>query len=253
MTVEGHRPLGAERGLRRRRAALPAGPQDAARQDQRERRRHRHGPSAGRHRRDDPGHAARRAGAAQPLDRPRHALRRRRHGHRDRSSSASEPQEYEPWIQLHRSNVDSDGIATITWDMPGRTHERAERGLDDGLCRRARGARSRTTRSRASSDLGQGRLHRRRRPRDAAGHRHVGRRQADGPVQPAAEAVPPPGDRRQADRGGDQRHGAGRRLRDLPRLPLPHRRGQPARPSSASPRSRSACCRAAAARSASRA
>ena len=83
MSGEGHRSLGAERGLRRRRAALPADPQDAARQDQRERRRHRHGPSAGRHRRHDPGHAARRVGAAQPLDRPRHALRRRRHGHRD--------------------------------------------------------------------------------------------------------------------------------------------------------------------------
>jgi acetyl-CoA C-acetyltransferase len=77
-----HRPVRVERGVRRGRAALHADPQDAARQDQRERRRDRHGPSAGRHRRDDPRHAARRARAPQPLDRPRHAVRRRRHGHR---------------------------------------------------------------------------------------------------------------------------------------------------------------------------
>ena len=51
-----HRPLRAERGLRRGRAALHAGADDPARQDQRQRRRHRHGPPAGRHRRDDPGH-----------------------------------------------------------------------------------------------------------------------------------------------------------------------------------------------------
>ncbi len=125
-------------------------------------------------------------------------------------------------------NVDSDGIATITWDMPNRTMNVLNEASIDGLYRRARnGAQGRQGQGH-HPHLGQGRLHRRRRPRDAFGRRHVRCRQADGPVQPAPEAVPPPGDRRQADRGGDQRHGAGRRLRDLSGLPPSHRRGQPA-------------------------
>ena len=126
-------------------------------------------------------------------------------------------------------NVDSDGIATITWDMPNRTMN----VLNEASITAYAGALEEALKDDKVKgiiiDLGQGRLHRRRRPGNASGRRHVRRRQADGPVQPAAEAVPPPGDRRQADRGRDQRHGAGRRLRDLPRLPLPHRRGQPAR------------------------
>ena len=124
-------------------------------------------------------------------------------------------------------NVDTDGIATITWDMPGRSMN----VLNEASMTAYAGALEEAHQGRQGQGhhphLGQGRLHRRRRPRDAAEHRHVGCRQADGAVQPAAEDVPPPGDRRQADRGGDQRHRAGRRLRDLPRLPLPHRRGQP--------------------------
>jgi acetyl-CoA acetyltransferase len=50
---------------------------------QRQRRLHRHGPPAGRHRLHHPGHPARRAGAPQPVHRPGHAVRGRRHGHRD--------------------------------------------------------------------------------------------------------------------------------------------------------------------------
>ena len=65
MTIEGHRPVRAQRGVRLGGAALHAGVRHRSRQDQRQRRRHRHGPSARRHRRDDPRHRARRTGAAQ--------------------------------------------------------------------------------------------------------------------------------------------------------------------------------------------
>ena len=56
----------------------------AAREGQRQRRRHRHGPPARGDRRDDPRHPDRRARASRPALRPGHALRRRRHGHRHR-------------------------------------------------------------------------------------------------------------------------------------------------------------------------
>ena len=51
-----HRPLRGQRGLRRRRPALPAGLRRRPGPRQRQRRRHRHGPPARRHRRDDPRH-----------------------------------------------------------------------------------------------------------------------------------------------------------------------------------------------------
>ena len=65
MKIKRHRPVRAERGVRLGRAALHAGVRHSARQDQRQRRRDRDGPSARRDRRDDPRHRARRAGAAQ--------------------------------------------------------------------------------------------------------------------------------------------------------------------------------------------
>ena len=80
---ERHRPVGAQRGLRLGGPALHAGARHPARQDQRQWRRHRHGPSARRHRRHDPRHRARRAGAARSVHRAGHALHRHRHGHRD--------------------------------------------------------------------------------------------------------------------------------------------------------------------------
>ena len=51
--VQGHRPVRGQRGVRLGGAALHARDGRAARQGQRERRRHRHGPSARRHRRGD--------------------------------------------------------------------------------------------------------------------------------------------------------------------------------------------------------
>ncbi len=82
MTLGGHRPVRAERGLRGRRPALHAGARHRPRQDKRQWRRDRDGPSARRDRRDDPRHAARRDGAARRQCRPLHAVHRRRHGHR---------------------------------------------------------------------------------------------------------------------------------------------------------------------------
>ena len=43
-------------------------------------------------------------------------------------------------------NVDTDGIATITWDMPGRTMNVLNEGSIIGLCRGRCRRRSRTTR-----------------------------------------------------------------------------------------------------------
>ncbi len=63
--------------------ALHEGNGRAARQGQRQRRRHRHGPSAGRDRRDDPEHPDRRAAPPQAEVRHGHAVRGRRHGHRN--------------------------------------------------------------------------------------------------------------------------------------------------------------------------
>jgi acetyl-CoA C-acetyltransferase len=53
-----HRPVRGQRGLRQRRSALHAGLRDRSRQGQCQWRRHRHGPSPGRHRGDHPRHAS---------------------------------------------------------------------------------------------------------------------------------------------------------------------------------------------------
>ena len=82
LTVDADRPVRSERSLCRRADAVHAGDGRAARQGQRERRRHRHGPPAGRHRRHDPGHAGRRAAPQKAALRPGDAVRGRRHGHR---------------------------------------------------------------------------------------------------------------------------------------------------------------------------
>ena len=83
MELARHRPLRGQRGLLRRRPALPPGLRPRPRPRQRQRRRHRHGPPARRHRRDDPRHRPRRARALRQGNRPRHPLRRQRHGRRD--------------------------------------------------------------------------------------------------------------------------------------------------------------------------
>ncbi len=83
MTIAGHRSVRGQRSLRLRGAAVHAGVRCRRRQDQRERRRDRHGPSARRDRRDDSRHGDRRARAQRQVHGARHAVHRRRHGHRD--------------------------------------------------------------------------------------------------------------------------------------------------------------------------
>ena len=88
----GHRPVRDQRGLRRRGHAVHAGPRHLPRDHQRQRWRDRDGPPARRDRRDDPRHPHRRAPATRPAPRPRHPLRRRRHGHRhDRRTGLTSP------------------------------------------------------------------------------------------------------------------------------------------------------------------
>ena len=55
-------------------------------------------------------------------DRPGHALRRRRHGHGDdHRAGLSEAGEHHEHFTNFRFEIDADGIALATWDMPGRS------------------------------------------------------------------------------------------------------------------------------------
>ncbi len=114
----GHRSLRGERGLRGGRAALPAGLRRGSRAREPERRRHRHGPPAGRDRRHHHRHAPRRTRAHRPLGGPRHALRGlghgRRHHHRTRLREGHQMTDF-------TSRTDADGVCTITWDVPGKS------------------------------------------------------------------------------------------------------------------------------------
>ena len=103
-------------------------------------RRHRHGASARRDGGDDPRHRARRTGTAGQVHRPRHPLRRGRHGHGDDHRNACEPRDHasrkqapvtggthpirgeRPMELTHfRLENDADGIALAIWDMPDRS------------------------------------------------------------------------------------------------------------------------------------
>ena len=78
-----HRPVRAQRGLRVGGAEVPEGPEHPRREAERQRWRHRDGPPARGHRRDDRRHHGRRAGAPQRAPRADHAVHRRRHGRGD--------------------------------------------------------------------------------------------------------------------------------------------------------------------------
>jgi hypothetical protein len=122
------------------------------------------------------------------------------------------------------TNVDSEGIATLEWDLPGRSqnvlNEQTMAAFADG---RAEGAR-RSRREGHPRRLGEGRLHRRRRPRHAAqGHRRPGHERQP---QAMAQAVPHAGGHRQAGGGGVERHHPRWRPGTRAGLPLPRRLGQ---------------------------
>ena len=139
-----HRPLRGQRGLRRRGAALHAGLRRRSGEGQRQRRRDRHGPSARRHRRDDPRHAPRRDGALGQGNGPRHALHRLGHGRRDdhragvmgvidptrcqlrAGSMAPEPYASElagrSWLRLgHAAGLTQFGVNLVTVQPGGRS------------------------------------------------------------------------------------------------------------------------------------
>jgi len=78
-----HRLVRGQRGLRGSRSAVPSGVRSRHIARQRQRRRHRDGPSARRQRRDAFGDRARRIGAHRQVNGADHALYRRRHGHGD--------------------------------------------------------------------------------------------------------------------------------------------------------------------------
>ena len=75
-----HRPLGDQRGVRRGGGEIHPRPEARPRQGQRQRRLDRARPPDRRHRLDPDRHPARRTRAPQPQARPRHHVRRRRHG-----------------------------------------------------------------------------------------------------------------------------------------------------------------------------
>ena len=162
-------------------------------------------------------------------------------------------------------DIDADGIALITWDMPGRSMNVIDLAVIEELSgvvekiaadAAIKGAVITSgketfcagadltlleTLTRTFADMAKSK------GEEAAAHGAV-RREPQ-----AVAALSAHRDLRQAVRRRDQRHRAGRRLRALPRLPPAHRRRQRQDPRSACPRSRSACSPAPAAPSASRA
>ena len=111
-----HRSLRGQRGVRGRAHAVHARDGRAAREGQRQRRRHRHGPPAGRHRGDDPRHAARRAGTPRAALRAGDPLRRRRHGHRDdRGAGMTSTGNAVRW---ERGEGDWPGSPSSSWTTP---------------------------------------------------------------------------------------------------------------------------------------
>ena len=135
-------------------------------------------------------------------------------------------------------DVDADGIALVTWDMPGRSMNVIDVAAIEELAGIVEKVAARRRDQGRGHHLGQGHVLRRRRPHAAGSARpHLRRAGQDagrggrgheavrGEPQ-AVAALPAARDLRQAVGRRDQRHRARRRLRALPRLPSPHRRRQ---------------------------
>ena len=188
---------------------------------------------------------------------PREREHRRAHGQRIREQHMA--------FKNFKIETDADGIALVTWDMPGRSMN----VLDETRSTNSTRSSSRLGRRRRQGrghHLGQGGVLRRRRPVDARRHEPHLCRDAEEP-----RARKPPTrccstraaasrwcsarieTSRQAVGRRDQRAGARRRFRTDAGVPLSRRRRKSARPGSACPKSRSACSPAPAAPSACRA
>ena len=136
-------------------------------------------------------------------------------------------------------DIDGDGIALVTWDMPGRSMNVIDLTVIEELAAIVDKVDERCGDQGRGRHLGQGHLFRRRRPhhagepqRDLRRHgapagRGSGDRQAVRGEPQAVAALSAPRDERQAVGRGDQRHRARRRVRALPRLPSPGRGRQP--------------------------
>ena len=191
-------------------------------QHQRQRRRDRHGPPARRHRRDDPGHADRRARAHREALRPGHAVHRRRHGHRDRRGARLMSDSTIRW------DKDADGVVILTLDDPNQsantmneaykasmaaTVDRLEAEKDDITGVIITSAKKTFFAGGDLNDL-------KRAKREDAAEVATMVRELKAPAAPA-------GDARQAGRRRHQRRGARRRPRDRPGRALPDRRRRP--------------------------
>ena len=163
-----------------------------------------------------------------------------------------------------RFETDADGIAVATWDMPGRSMNVITEAVMDELEQIIDAGRVRSGDQGLRHRLRQGQLLRRRRPDDAPGPRaglraaegRAGRGGGDAPLlrglAPALAAVPQARDLRQAVRGGDPAASASAAPSSWRCPAITASPPTTPRPASACRRSRSACFRAAAARSASR-
>src|SRR5262249_13928620 len=69
----------------------------------------------------DSRHRARRGRAPQPVDRAGHPVHRRRHGHRYDHRARLRRREKAMSYTNFKFDVDADGIALVTWDMPNRS------------------------------------------------------------------------------------------------------------------------------------
>ena len=239
----GPRPDRDQRGVRRRRAAVRQGHGPRHGQGQRQRRRDRDGPPARRDRRMILGtlidELERQAEALRPGD----AVRRRRHGHRDRRGARLMS---DPTIRYERGD---DGVVVLTLDDPNQsantmnaaykasmaaTVDRLEAEKDEiaGVVITSR-----------QEDVLRRRRPRRPAPRDARRTRP----QVAAEIRGAQGAAAPPGDARQAGRRGAS---TARRWAAAWRSRWPPTTGSPSttrRSCSASRRSSSGCCPAAAA------
>ena len=141
-------------------------------------------------------------------------------------------------LQNFTLDIDADGIALVTWNMPGRSMNVIDAKVGRGAFVDRREGHNRRRHQGRRDHLGQGHVLRRRRPQHAGdaesrlcrAEEIAGRGGGECPLvrgcaQPLAD-LPAHRDLRQAVGGGDHRHRDGRRLRARARLPSSRRRRQ---------------------------
>ena len=162
-------------------------------------------------------------------------------------------------------DIDADGIALVTWDMPGRSMNVIDLKVMEELAGDRRKGRGRRRDQGRGHHLRQGHVLRRRRPHHARNaeprirrrrpRARRGERRSGASIEESRGCRSSSAGSKPAASRGSRRSTARRSAAasSWPRLPPPHRRRQSEDRGSACPRSRSACFPAPAARSASRA